>query len=181
MSRIFDCRLCDLSFHGRNHFLNHLKNRHNIVAATSGSTKAELALDNGIVQPQKIAIGKKKKPKETEKRRGSSWLKCPVCEKEIGAVNIKAHEAKCSGKPPKKNAKRTYVQVLQADSPAQRNRKQKNRFSNQLICPRTQSVEKVMPRTPFRSVDELRKEVHRFHCSVCGAKNIAIREVEEAD
>jgi hypothetical protein len=43
-------------------------------------------------------------------------------------------------------------------------------------CDFSQDVAKVLPRTPLSSVDELRKEVHRFHCSVCGAKHITIRE-----
>ncbi|HKI62789.1 MAG TPA: hypothetical protein VKA31_10885 [Mariprofundaceae bacterium] len=45
-------------------------------------------------------------------------------------------------------------------------------------CDYQQDVAKILPRSPFISVDELRKEVHRFHCSVCGAKNISIREVD---
>jgi len=46
-------------------------------------------------------------------------------------------------------------------------------------CDFQQDVAQILPGTPFASVDELRKEVHRFHCSVCGAKNITIREREE--
>jgi len=45
-------------------------------------------------------------------------------------------------------------------------------------CDFQQDVAKILPRTPFESVEGLRKEVHRFHCSVCGAKNISIREVD---
>jgi Zn finger protein HypA/HybF involved in hydrogenase expression len=43
-------------------------------------------------------------------------------------------------------------------------------------CDFKQDVAKVLPRTPLSSVDELRKEVHRFHCSVCGAKKVTVRE-----
>lgn len=43
-------------------------------------------------------------------------------------------------------------------------------------CDFQQDVAKILSKTPFTSVDELRKEVHRFHCSVCGAKHITIRE-----
>ncbi|PIP01519.1 MAG: hypothetical protein COW18_06535 [Zetaproteobacteria bacterium CG12_big_fil_rev_8_21_14_0_65_54_13] len=43
-------------------------------------------------------------------------------------------------------------------------------------CDYQQDVAKVMPKTPFTSVDELRKNVGRFHCSVCGAKHVIIRE-----
>ena len=46
------------------------------------------------------------------------------------------------------------------------------------VCDFEQDVEKILPKTPFTSVDELRKEVHRFHCSVCGAKHITIKEVD---
>jgi len=42
-------------------------------------------------------------------------------------------------------------------------------------CDFQQDVEKVLPHTPFKSVEELRENVGRFHCSVCGAKNIVIR------
>jgi len=45
-------------------------------------------------------------------------------------------------------------------------------------CDFQQDVAQILPRTPFTSVDELVKEVHRFHCSVCGAKNITLREVD---
>jgi len=44
-------------------------------------------------------------------------------------------------------------------------------------CDYQQDVEKIMPRTPFTSVNELRKNAGRFHCSVCGAKHIIIREM----
>ena len=47
-------------------------------------------------------------------------------------------------------------------------------------CDFQQDVAKILPRTPFTSVDELRKEVHRFHCSVCGAKHVVIREQPES-
>ncbi len=43
-------------------------------------------------------------------------------------------------------------------------------------CDFQQDVAKILPRTPFTSVEELAKEAHRFHCSVCGAKNITLRE-----
>jgi len=43
-------------------------------------------------------------------------------------------------------------------------------------CDFQQDVAMILPRTPFETVDALRKEVHRFHCSVCGAKHIVIKE-----
>jgi len=43
-------------------------------------------------------------------------------------------------------------------------------------CDFQQEVAAILPRTPFESVDALRKEVHRFHCSVCGAKHVVIKE-----
>jgi len=43
-------------------------------------------------------------------------------------------------------------------------------------CDFQQDVVKILPKTPFTSVEALRKEVHRFHCSVCGAKYVSIRE-----
>lgn len=47
-------------------------------------------------------------------------------------------------------------------------------------CDYQQDVTKVLPKTPFTSVDELRKNIGRFHCSVCGAKHIIIREAPTA-
>jgi len=47
-------------------------------------------------------------------------------------------------------------------------------------CDYKQDVATILPRTPLASVDALRKEVHRFHCSVCGAKHVTIKE-ETAD
>ncbi|MDQ6965465.1 MAG: hypothetical protein Q9M23_00905 [Mariprofundaceae bacterium] len=47
-------------------------------------------------------------------------------------------------------------------------------------CDFQQDVAQILPRTPFTSSEELRKEVHRFHCSVCGAKHIVIREDPDA-
>jgi len=46
-------------------------------------------------------------------------------------------------------------------------------------CDFQQDVSKILPRTPFETVDELRKEVHRFHCSVCKSKHVVIREAVE--
>ncbi|OIQ02622.1 MAG: hypothetical protein COS82_03130 [Zetaproteobacteria bacterium CG06_land_8_20_14_3_00_59_53] len=43
-------------------------------------------------------------------------------------------------------------------------------------CDFQQDVAQILPRTPFATAEELRKEVHRFHCSVCGATHIVIRE-----
>jgi len=43
-------------------------------------------------------------------------------------------------------------------------------------CNFQQDVEKVLPHTPLKSVQELRENVRRFHCSVCGAKRVTIRE-----
>jgi len=43
-------------------------------------------------------------------------------------------------------------------------------------CDYQQDVTKVMSKTPFTSIDELRKNAARFHCSVCGAKHVIIRE-----
>ncbi|PIQ31959.1 MAG: hypothetical protein COS35_06140 [Zetaproteobacteria bacterium CG02_land_8_20_14_3_00_50_9] len=43
-------------------------------------------------------------------------------------------------------------------------------------CDYQQDVMKILPRTPFTSVDALRQQVHRFHCSVCGATHVTIRE-----
>lgn len=43
-------------------------------------------------------------------------------------------------------------------------------------CDFQQDVAKILPRTPFDSVEALRNEVHRFHCSVCKSKHIVIRE-----
>jgi len=47
-------------------------------------------------------------------------------------------------------------------------------------CDFQQDVAKILPHTPFASVEELAKEAHRFHCSVCGAKDITIKEVKTA-
>ena len=44
------------------------------------------------------------------------------------------------------------------------------------VCDYKQDVKQILPRTPFTSIDELRKEVHRFHCSVCGAKHVVVKE-----
>jgi len=43
-------------------------------------------------------------------------------------------------------------------------------------CDFQQDVAKILPRTPFETVEELVKEAHRFHCSVCGAKHVTVRE-----
>jgi len=43
-------------------------------------------------------------------------------------------------------------------------------------CDFQQDVAQILPRTPFTTVDDLRKQVHRFHCSVCEAKHIVIKE-----
>ncbi len=43
-------------------------------------------------------------------------------------------------------------------------------------CDFSQDAAKILPRTPFNTIDELRKEVHRFHCSVCKAKHVTIKE-----
>ena len=48
-------------------------------------------------------------------------------------------------------------------------------------CDFQQDVAQILPRTPFSSSDELRKEVHRFHCSVCGAKHVVIKEEAGGD
>ena len=45
-------------------------------------------------------------------------------------------------------------------------------------CDYQQDVAMILPHTPFKSVDELVREAHRFHCSVCGAKKIVVRESE---
>lgn len=45
-------------------------------------------------------------------------------------------------------------------------------------CDFQQDVAKILPHTPFASVDALRAQVHCFHCSVCGAKAISIKEVD---
>jgi len=45
-------------------------------------------------------------------------------------------------------------------------------------CDFQQDVTKILPRTPFKSVEELVKEAHRFHCSVCGAKHIVVKEAD---
>jgi len=45
-----------------------------------------------------------------------------------------------------------------------------------LICDFKQDVNQILPHTPFKSVEELVKEAHRFHCSVCGAKHVTIKE-----
>jgi len=45
-------------------------------------------------------------------------------------------------------------------------------------CDFQQDVAKILPRTPFTSVEELVKEAHRFHCSVCGAKHVTIKEAD---
>ncbi|MDQ6978879.1 MAG: hypothetical protein Q9M09_01735 [Mariprofundaceae bacterium] len=45
-------------------------------------------------------------------------------------------------------------------------------------CDFQQDVAKILPRTPFESVEALAKEAHRFHCSVCGAKRVTIRKEE---
>jgi len=45
-------------------------------------------------------------------------------------------------------------------------------------CDFQQDVAKILPRTPFASVDELRKQVHRFHCSVCKSKHVTIKEAD---
>ena len=47
------------------------------------------------------------------------------------------------------------------------------------VCDFAQDVEKVLPHTPLKSVDELRENVGRFHCSVCGSKTVVIRESKE--
>jgi len=43
-------------------------------------------------------------------------------------------------------------------------------------CDFQQDVNQILPRTPFTSVEELAKEAHRFHCSVCGAKHVIVKE-----
>ncbi|MDQ6990679.1 MAG: hypothetical protein Q9M11_03005 [Mariprofundaceae bacterium] len=58
----------------------------------------------------------------------------------------------------------------------------KNKQTFFLYCEHSdfqQDVAKILPRTPFTSLDDLQKEVHRFHCSVCGAKHIVIKESGE--
>jgi len=58
----------------------------------------------------------------------------------------------------------------------------KNKITYFLYCERCdfcQDVMKVLPKTSLTSVDELREEIGRFHCSVCGAKKIAIREKKD--
>ncbi|MDX8387269.1 MAG: hypothetical protein R8M46_01895 [Ghiorsea sp.] len=45
-------------------------------------------------------------------------------------------------------------------------------------CDFQQDVAKILSKTPFKSVEALAKEVHRFHCSVCGAKKVAIKEMD---
>ena len=47
-------------------------------------------------------------------------------------------------------------------------------------CDFQQDVAKILPRTPFETVEALCKEVHRFHCSVCGAKHVTIKETPAA-
>ena len=47
-------------------------------------------------------------------------------------------------------------------------------------CDFQQDVAKILPRTPFESVEALAKEAHRFHCSVCGAKHVVVKELPEA-
>ncbi len=46
-------------------------------------------------------------------------------------------------------------------------------------CDFSQDVAKVLPRTSLTSVDELRDNVGRFHCSVCGAKKVIIKEKKD--
>ncbi|MDQ6997198.1 MAG: hypothetical protein Q9M17_00610 [Mariprofundus sp.] len=46
-------------------------------------------------------------------------------------------------------------------------------------CDFCQHVEKVLHRTSLTSVDELVENVSRFHCSVCGAKKIIIKEKKD--
>jgi len=58
---------------------------------------------------------------------------------------------------------------------------QENRTTYFLYCAACdfqQDVAKILPHTPFASVEALGAEVHRFHCSVCGAKTITIKEVD---
>jgi len=43
-------------------------------------------------------------------------------------------------------------------------------------CDFQQDVAKILPHTPFASVEALAKEAHRFHCSVCGAKHVTVKE-----
>lgn len=44
------------------------------------------------------------------------------------------------------------------------------------VCDFSQDAAVVLPRTPLKSMDELRENVGRFHCSVCGSKTVVIRE-----
>ena len=48
-------------------------------------------------------------------------------------------------------------------------------------CDFKQDVAKILPRTPFESVEALAKEAHRFHCSVCGAKHVTVKELPETE
>jgi len=45
-------------------------------------------------------------------------------------------------------------------------------------CDFKQDVAKILPHTPLNTVEELVKEAHRFHCSVCGAKHVTIKEAD---
>ncbi|NWF35869.1 hypothetical protein [Mariprofundus sp. KV] len=47
-------------------------------------------------------------------------------------------------------------------------------------CDYQQDIAKILPRTPFESVEALAKEADRFHCSVCGAKHVVVKEVPES-
>jgi len=46
-------------------------------------------------------------------------------------------------------------------------------------CDFSQDVMKVLHKTSLTSVDELRENVSRFHCSVCGAKKVIIKEKKD--
>jgi len=46
-------------------------------------------------------------------------------------------------------------------------------------CDFCQHVEKVLHKTSLTSVDELVANVSRFHCSVCGAKKVIIKEKKD--
>jgi len=45
-------------------------------------------------------------------------------------------------------------------------------------CDFQQFLTEILPYTPFASVDAMCAEAHRFHCSVCGAKDIGIKAVD---
>jgi len=56
--------------------------------------------------------------------------------------------------------------------------KQTTYFLYCAACDFQQDVAVILKHTPFDSVDGLRSEVHRFHCSVCGAKDISIKAMD---